>query len=335
MCYYHKGALFLLLLDHIVLLVGFIANMNRFLELIQQFGNSEWLIDEADISFTKKLGDGASGVTYLGEYQGEKVAIKTYSASILSDDITSVKNEMDIMSKMRHKNIVQFKGLCMQKDRPSAALVTKFAEKGELGHGMYSSRLLRRKGDALRFKIVLGLAEGLQYLHSYHVIHRDIKPTNILLDDNYEPMLTDFGFSRFIDQDSSDKMTGETGSYRYMAPEVTRHSHYTEKADTYSFALICNEVFMDERPFEYQIAAVVALDVVKKNLRPSQKKIKNERLKKIIARCWDPNPDLRPEWDEVITELKGAQEEMEKKNANSIGSLFRRKPSSASSSSAL
>lgn len=304
--------------------------MKKFLELIQKFDNSEWVIDGNDIKFGKTLGDGASGVTYLGEYKGAKVAIKAYSASILNNDINSVKNEMDIMSKLSHKNIVQFRGLYLRKDRPAAALVTKFAERGELGHALYQSRIIRRKGDALRFKIVLGLAEGLQYLHAHHVIHRDIKPANILLDDNFEPMLTDFGFSKFIDPDSSDKMTGETGSYRYMAPEVTRHSHYTEKADTYSFALICNEIFTDERPFEYQIAAVVALDVVKKNLRPSQKKIKNERMKKIIARCWDPNPDMRPDWAEVISELKKAQGEMEKKSTTSIGSLFRKKGGSSS-----
>lgn len=304
--------------------------MKKFLDLIAQFVNSEWLIDEKEINYVKKLGDGASGVTYLSEFKGEKVAVKAYSPAILTHDINSVKNEMDIMSKMTHKNIVQFKGLCLRKDRPAAALVTKFAEKGELGHALYDSRLVRRKGDPLRFKIVLGLAEGLQYLHSYHVIHRDIKPANILLDDNYEPMLTDFGFSRFVDEDSTDKMTGETGSYRYMAPEVTRHSHYTEKADTYSFALICNEIFTDERPFEYQIAAVVAVDVVKKKLRPSQKKIKNERLRSIIARCWDANPDLRPEWPEVIAELKLAQQEMEKKGST-IGSLFRKKGSASSS----
>lgn len=308
--------------------------MQKFLDLIAQFDNSEWLIEENDINYIKKLGDGASGITYLAEYANEKVAVKAYSPAILTHDINSVKNEMDIMSKMKHKNIVHFKGLCLRKDRPAAALVTKFAEKGELGDALYSSRLVRRKGDPLRFKIVLGLAEGLQYLHSYHVIHRDIKPANILLDDNYEPMLTDFGFSRFIDEHSTDKMTGETGSYRYMAPEVTCHSHYTAKADTYSFALICNEIFTDERPFEFQIAAVVAVDVVKKNLRPAQKKIKNERLKTIIARCWDPNPDLRPEWPEVISELKLAQQEMEQKKGPSLGSLFRKKGSSSAGASA-
>lgn len=310
--------------------------MQKYNELFQKFEKSEWLIDEKDIKFGKKLGDGASGVTYVGEFKGEKVAIKTYSAAMLMNDINSVKNEMDILSTMRHKNIVQFRGLMLQRDRPSASLITKFAQCGELGNALYSSRIIRRRGDVLRFKIVLGLAEGLKYLHSYNVIHRDIKPANILLDDDFEPMLTDFGFSRFFDRDSNDNMTGETGSYRYMAPEVTCHSHYSEKADVYSFALICNEIFCDEKPFEYQIAAVVALDVVKKNLRPPQKKIKNDRLKGIIARCWSQEASERPEWDEILSELKAAQKEMEKRSSSSLSSLFRRnKNSSASSSSAL
>lgn len=304
--------------------------MNNYRELIAQFDNSEWLIDQSEINFSKKLGDGASGTTYLGTFKGEKVAIKSYSAGILRHDINSVKNEMDILSKMQHKNIVHFKGFVLHKDKPSAALVTKFAEKGELGDALYKSYLIRRKGNALRFKIVLGLAEGLQYLHSYNVIHRDIKPANILLDDNFEPLLTDFGFSRFFDHDSTQKMTGETGSYRYMAPEVTCHAHYSEKADMYSFALICNEIFTDERPFDFQIPACVAVDVVKKNLRPNQKKIKNQRLKMLIARCWDMNPDLRPDWPEVIKELKLAQAEMLEKKTSGIASLFRRKSPSAS-----
>ncbi|PXF47950.1 Serine/threonine-protein kinase STY8 [Gracilariopsis chorda] len=308
--------------------------MQKFLDLSKQFEGSDFVIDEADLKFDKKLGDGASGTTFLGHFNGQKVAIKVYSAAILKNDFNSVKNELQIMSKMRHKNIVHFKGLYIRKDPPGAALVTSFAERGELGHALYSSRLVRRKGDALRFKIVLGLAEGLKYLHSNDVIHRDIKPANILLDDDNEPMLTDFGFSRFIDHDQNRQMTGETGSYRYMAPEVTSHSRYTEKADTYSFALICNEIFMDERPFEYQISLVVARDVVKKNLRPSQKKIKNDRLKTIIARCWDPNPELRPEWDEVISELKAAQIEIQtRKSKSAISSLFKKKAGSASSSS--
>lgn len=309
--------------------------MQKFTELIQQFENSEWLIEDAKITYGKKLGDGASGVTFLGQYDGEKVAIKSYSASIITNDINSVKNEMDILSKMRHKNIVQFRGFVFRRDPPSAALVTRFAERGELGDALYTNRIVRRRGDALRFKIVLGLAEGLKYLHSYNVIHRDIKPANILLDDDFEPMLTDFGFSRFFDRDSVDNMTGETGSYRYMAPEVTSHSHYTEKADVYSFALICNEIFTDERPFEYQIAAVVALDVVRKDLRPPQRKIKNERLKAIIARCWARDPSNRPAWDDIIKELKLAQTEMEKKSSKSLSSLFRRKtPSQSNAGSA-
>lgn len=298
-------------------------------QLFNNFENSQWLIDANDIQIGKELGVGASGVTFIGEHKGMKVAIKSYSMAILTNDINSVKNEIDILSKLQHKNIVQFRGMMLRRNPPSASLVTKFAQRGELGDVMYKTWALKRQGNAMRFKIVLGLAEGLKYLHAHNVIHRDIKPANILLGDDFEPMLTDFGFSRFFDRDSKEILTGETGSYRYMAPEVTRHSHYTEKADVYSFALICNEIFCDERPFEYQVAAVVAMDVVKKNLRPSQKKIRNERLKRIIVRCWDKDASQRPDWDEVIEELNAAKMEMESDRGNhTLSSLFRKREGS-------
>lgn len=290
--------------------------MEKFKQLYEQFENSEWLVSERDIEIGKKLGDGASGITYVGEYKNEKVAIKMYSVGILLNDLNSVKNEIDILTKLQHKNIVQFRGLMfngfddIESKRPFASTITKYAERGELGDALYKSRIIKRKGNELRFKIVIGLAQGLKYLHSFNVIHRDIKPANILLDENFEPLLTDFGFSRFFDKDSQDNMTGETGSYRYMAPEVTSHIHYSEKADVYSFALICNEIFSDEKPFEYQIAAVVALAVVQKNLRPSQKKIKNQTLKSIISKCWSADPNERPEWDEIIEQLNVAKQEM-------------------------
>lgn len=303
--------------------------MECFAELVDKYQKEGWLIRDADISFGCVLGRGASGTTYNGTFQGERVAIKAYSTSILTNDSLSVKNEMDIMSKLNHPNVVQFKGLCLSTDPVAAALVTAYASKGELGDALYRTRIVRRKGDPLRFKIVLGMARGLKYLHEHHIVHRDIKPANVLLDDNYEPMLTDFGFSRFID--NLGDMTGETGSYRYMAPEVTRHGRYSGKADVFSFAMVCNEIFSDERPYQYLIAIEAAVGVVKRNLRPSQKRIKNQRLKAIIARSWDPEPEKRPEWDEIISQLTLAQAEMER-NKSGIGALFRKKTSSTGSS---
>ena len=163
-------------------------------------------MDKADVTRGKVLGDGASGVTYLGECRGRQVAIKEYSPNVLEVDAASVKNEMDILASVKHPNIVEFIGLCLGDDPPSASLLTALAPNGELGHALHSSRILRRKGNAVKYGIAIGLAKGLQHLHSLNIIHRDIKPANILLDENFNALLTDYGFSRFMD--TSGNMTG-------------------------------------------------------------------------------------------------------------------------------
>jgi serine/threonine protein kinase len=180
--------------------------MERFAGMAEKFAAEGWLIPSSELKFGKPLGYGASGTTYAGTYKGRAVAIKAYSPTILERDAVSVKNEMQLMATLRHPNIIEFCGPCLSDDPPAASLVTAYAPRGELGHALYGNRALKKKGDAVRFRVAIGLAMGLQYLHGKGVIHRDIKPANILLDDDFNPMLTDFGFSRFID--NSGDMTG-------------------------------------------------------------------------------------------------------------------------------
>jgi serine/threonine protein kinase len=182
----------------------------NFAALREKYAAEGWLVNKEELEMGKPLGDGASGVTYGGTYKGQKVAVKSYSPAVLARDPESVKNEMDIMSTLKHPNVIGFVGLLLDTEAESIGLVTKLASKGELGHALHSSKVLRRKGDAVKFGIAIGLAKGLQYLHERDIIHRDVKPANILLDDDFSPMLTDFGFSRFVD--NSGDMTGETGS---------------------------------------------------------------------------------------------------------------------------
>jgi len=185
--------------------------MEKFEGLSKKYAEEGWLIPEADLTFGRILGRGASGTTYMGELRGETVAIKAYSVSILRNDSVSVKNEMDIMARVKHDNIVTFRGLCLSMDPAAAALVTSFAKGGELGDALYKRNTIKKGGDAARFKVAIGLARGLKFLHENGLIHRDIKPANVLLDANGEPLLTDFGFSRIVDV--SGDMTGETGRY--------------------------------------------------------------------------------------------------------------------------
>ncbi|KAA8497226.1 Serine/threonine-protein kinase STY46 [Porphyridium purpureum] len=282
--------------------MGVQVGMDQFAGLTERYEKEGWLIKESELTFGKVLGRGASGITYNGEYKGKKVAIKAYSVAILRNDADAVKNEMSLMATLRHPNIVGFCGLCLSREPLAAALVTDYASNGELGDALYVKNLFKKRGAEMRFDVAIGLAEGLKYLAENNIVHRDIKPANVLLGDDFSPLLTDFGFSRLAD--SSGNMTGETGSYKYMAPEVTKHTKYSVKADVYSYAILINEIFCEERPFESLLPIQAAVAVVKKGQRPSQKKLGDEELKKLIQECWQDDPDRRPQWSLIIDTLK-------------------------------
>ncbi|KAK4524985.1 hypothetical protein GAYE_SCF07G2889 [Galdieria yellowstonensis] len=273
-------------------------------QYINTYKESGWCIDQQNLQIIRVLGNGASGTTYEGKYRDIKVAVKAYSAKILKEDF--------------------FYGICFMTNPFAACLVTELAPNGELGKALYPKsgiNIFSKLGQDIKFKIAIGVARGLQYLHSNKIVHRDVKPANVLLDEHHEPKLTDFGFSRLVDY--SGKMTGETGSYKYMAPEVMRHQKYSESADIYSFAVVINEMFCEEPPYRYLLPVQAAIAVAKKGARPSTKKLKNDILKNIIERCWSENPAERPDWETIIKSLQHA--ETYQKRPTSVFEMFKKK----------
>ncbi|CAN4092914.1 unnamed protein product [Withania somnifera] len=135
------------------------------------------------------------------------------------------------------------------------------------------------------------------------IVHRDVKAENMLLDTNRNLKIADFGVARVEAQNPKD-MTGETGTLGYMAPEVLDGKPYNRKCDVYSFGICLWEIYCCDLPYSDLSFAEVSSAVVRQNLRPDIPRCCPNSLANIMKKCWDANPDKRPEMDEVVRLLE-------------------------------
>ncbi|MQL80308.1 hypothetical protein Taro_012770 [Colocasia esculenta] len=228
----------------------------------------DWEIDPSELDFSTSniIGKGSFGEILKACWRGTPVAVKRILPSLSDDRLVTqdFRHEVNLLVKLRHPNIVQFLGAVTE--RKPLMLITEYLRGGDL------HQYLKEKGSlnpltAINF--ALDIARGMAYLHNEPnvIIHRDLKPRNVLLVNANADHLKvgDFGLSKLIRvQNSHDvyKMTGETGSYRYMAPEVFKHRRYDKKVDVFSFAMILYEMLEGDPPLSnyepYEAAKYVA-----------------------------------------------------------------------------
>ncbi|XP_068661751.1 serine/threonine-protein kinase PBS1-like [Aristolochia californica] len=186
------------------------------------------------------LSEGGFGFVYKGGLMdGQKIAVKQYKHASLQGE-REFKKEVDVLSRARHKNVVMLIGSCS--DRNHRLLVYEFVCNGSLDQHLSTNSAQVLSWPA-RLKIALGAAEGLQYLHSNNIIHRDMRPNNILVTHDYEPMLGDFGLARRQcegpDHSSDTRVVGTIG---YLAPEYAETGKVSKKTDVYSFGVVLLEL---------------------------------------------------------------------------------------------
>ncbi|KAF8399263.1 hypothetical protein HHK36_015128 [Tetracentron sinense] len=178
--------------------------------------------------------------------------------------------------------------------------------------GALKSYLIKNRRRKLAFRVVvqlaLDLARGsgtiqLSYLHSEKIVHRDVKTENMLLDKTRTVKIADFGVAR-VEASNPNDMTGETGTLGYMAPEVLNGNPYNRKCDVYSFGICLWEIYCCDMPYPDLSFSEVTSAVVRQNLRPEMPRCCPSSLANVMKRCWDANPDKRPEMDEVVSMLE-------------------------------
>ncbi|KAI8469236.1 MAG: kinase-like domain-containing protein [Monoraphidium minutum] len=258
----------------------------------------DWEIDINQLHIDSKVAAGSFSNLYKGFYCGQEVAVKILKE--LGDDAAQYSEflqEVAIMRKVRHKNVVQFIGACTRK--PNLCIVFEY-----MSHGSVYD-WVRREGPlklAQVLKVGVEVSRGMDYLHQRKIIHRDLKAANLLLDDNGTVKIADFGVARIIE--SSGHMTAETGTYRWMAPEVIEHKPYDEKADVFSFGVVLWELLTSKVPYSDMTPLQAAVGVVQKGLRPSPPQNCPPALLQLMAACWEGAPGRRPTFTDLTPRLQ-------------------------------
>lgn len=234
--------------------------------LFDSRSSPEWISSpESLLNKASEIGEGVFGTVYkipLG-VQGRVVAIKKLVTSNIIQCLEDFDREVRILGKARHPNLIALKGYYWTPQMQ--LLVTEFATNGSL-----QSKLHERLPSTLplswanRFKILLGAAKGLAHLHHSHrppIIHYNIKPSNILLDENYNPKISDFALVRLLTKTDQHVVSNRFQSaLGYVAPELACQSlRVNEKCDVYGFGVLILELVTGRRPVEYGEDNVVIL----------------------------------------------------------------------------
>lgn len=270
----------------------------------------DWTIDLRKLNMGDAFAQGAFGKLYRGTYNGEDVAIKILERP--ENDLgraqlmeTQFQQEVMMLATLKHPNIVRFIGACR---KPMLwCIVTEYAKGGSVRQFL-TRRSNRSVPLKLAVKQALDVARGMAYVHGLGLIHRDLKSDNLLIFADKSIKIADFGVARIEVQ--TEGMTPETGTYRWMAPEMIQHRPYTQKVDVYSFGIVLWELITGMLPFQNMTAVQAAFAVVNKGVRPIVPSDCLPVLSDIMTRCWDANPDVRPPFMEVVRMLENAETEI-------------------------
>jgi len=269
-----------------------------------------WEIDLYDVEFFKRIGRGSAGTTYLARWHGQDVACKV--AAISEMGLGGWNTELSSLKQLHHPNIIRFLGAIYNPSPLTYCLVLEFCNGGDM------SRALKKSTPSNFFNcIALGVANGLGYLHKKKILHRDIKPGNVLLHGdfnggNFVAKLTDFGLAAMVQSYSVNdaELTAETGTYRYMAPEVIRHERYCFSADIYSFSLLLWEVLTREVPFAPASPIEAAASVAIEGSRPPMPCGIPRCIDTMLQKCWHENPDERMSVEQITSVFPDLDDEL-------------------------
>ncbi|XP_030481348.2 protein kinase and PP2C-like domain-containing protein [Cannabis sativa] len=290
-------------------------------------------------SLISPIARGAESVVYEATLYGKRVAVKKPVLST-SEDIDKFHKELQLLCKLDHCGLAKL--IAAHAKPPNYMFFFEFYESPNLADKLHVEEWTPSIDQVLM--IAIRLAKSLQYLHNLGILHRDVKPANILLDKDLTPHLADFGLAEHKsvlkkvsveNWRSSGKPTGGfhkknmVGTLIYMAPEILKKEVQTEESDVYSFGITINELMTGVVPYtdlraeaqahtvlemnytEQQLTAAVVSDGLRPILAGPESGAPSTLLS-LIQRCWDPNPQNRPSFNDIVAELDSISQHREK-----------------------
>ncbi|KAF8401227.1 hypothetical protein HHK36_012156 [Tetracentron sinense] len=270
------------------------------------------------------LGEGGYGVVYQGHLiNGAPVAVKKLLNN-LGQAEKEFRVEVEAIGHVRQKNLVRLLGYCVEGTH--RMLVYEYVNNGNLEQWLHGA--MRQHGYLTweaRLKVLIGTAKALAYLHEAiepKVVHRDIKSSNILIDDDFNAKVSDFGLAKLLGAGKSHITTRVMGTFGYVAPEYANTGLLNEKSDIYSFGVLLLEAITGRDPVDYSRPALEvnlvdwlkmmvgnrrSEEVVDPNIetKPSTRALKRALL--TALRCVDPDADKRPKMSQVVRMLESEE----------------------------
>ncbi|XP_044471801.1 rust resistance kinase Lr10-like [Mangifera indica] len=306
--------------------------MEKFIQKIESEKPVRYTVEDLK-KFTEnhktRLGAGGFGEVYMGKFpNGVRIAVKFFKKRVDKRDEEQFMAEVGTIGRTYHINLVRLFGFCH--DRNMSALVYEYMAKGSLDKYLFrESKAKAIKWEKLH-EIAVGTAKGLAYLHEEcqkRIIHYDIKPENILLDENFIPKVGDFGLAKLCNRESTHVTLAEKlwGTRGYSAPEIYYKNHpVTYKCDVYSFGMVLFEIisrrrntivhssrdsidFFPQRVWEeYEKGKLGSMALACGIERRQQEKV--ERMCMVALWCVQDLPEARPQMSDVVKILEGGME---------------------------
>ena len=272
-----------------------------------------------NFNMNRVLGKGGQGTVYKGMLvDGKIVAVKKFK---VQGKIEEFINEFVILSQINHRNVVKLLGCCLETEIP--LLVYEFIPNGNLFEYLHNQNEDLLMTWDMRLRIATEIAGALFYLHSaasQPIYHRDIKSTNILLDEKYRAKVADFGTSRIVSAEATHLTTVVQGTFGYLDPEYFYTSQFTEKSDVYSFGVVLVELLAGQKPissvgseeakslashFVVSMEENCLFDIIDKRVIKEGAKECITAVANLADRCLELNGRKRPTMKEVTLELEG------------------------------